>query len=72
MNKQKLLEKALELACIDGCDEQCPSDFYDIDWIECKTCTATSEVHYDINRDCKCWMRYYIERAAHEVVEEDQ
>jgi len=64
-----LLKRALELACDDAADEQCPHEFDLYACEECDGCPHGNEIHTDSERDAQCWYNYYI-RTAQEQEDE--
>lgn len=57
------LEKALERACLEVVDHDCPHDFGTAEWPECRECLRMEEERYDIQRDINCWKKYFLEEA---------
>jgi hypothetical protein len=56
-------KRALNLACVDASDHQCPYEFDYVDWPECTSCPHGNEIRYDIERDIKCWEKHYLAQA---------
>lgn len=57
------LKKALELACNDAADEQCPHEFDLYTCDKCADCPHGGEIHTNAERDAQCWYDYYIQKA---------
>ncbi len=57
------LENALERACIEMSDHQCPEEYGLGIWSECATCKREIEDRYNVLRDVTCWKRYFLEGA---------
>lgn len=57
------LKKALELACEDAADEQCPHEFDLYTCNKCADCPHNGEIHTDAERDAQCWYDYYVHQA---------
>ena len=57
------LKRALELACNDAADEQCPHEFDLYTCNKCADCPHDSESHTDSGRDAQCWYDYYVHQA---------
>lgn len=57
------LRKALELACAEIADHDCPHEYDLIEREECKSCPRGNEERYDVERDIKCWMRHFLEKV---------
>lgn len=60
------LRRALEMACNDAADEQCPNEFDLYTCEKCADCTHESESHTDGGRDAQCWFDYFIQQAQEE------
>lgn len=57
------LRKALELACAEVADHDCPHEYDLTERDECESCPRGREERYDAERDIKCWMRHFLEKA---------
>lgn len=64
--KISILEKALESACNDIADEQCPNEFDLYTCEKCPDCPHDRELHTDSERDMHCWFDYYIQKVQGE------
>lgn len=69
LQENQRLERALEIACAEMADHQCPYDFNLECWPECDTCPKGNEERYDADRDIACWKRWAVEKAEKALVD---